>query len=618
MADRFQKLFSLENNLYIENAPIIISAAALLKDTKSGNIVVQVKFKSVSNKNIKGVKISLSAYDISGKEINGVDDYQYLDLNIPNGLSFGSSKAIVMSETTTRSFTIKSITVIFADSSIWGNASPDFVVIPNAKTLNCELENEELVKQYKIATTKKANYIPNTFLNLWTCCCGEVNSEEYCSNCGTNKNDAFSKYDITDLTEAVNLRLDKEREKQLELERQAEIERIANTKKKRKIKTIIAIAMPIFAVLIAFIIVLNMVIIPNNQLATAKQLINNERYAEAYEILIGTKSNVSNSETINETKYFLAQKLLDNGDILKGQMMLVSLRNYKDSQNILRKYNYTGCNFLDSDLFHNIALKSDGTLLANNIPDKDDDEGQCNIENWKDIIAISTSFYHTVGLKKDGTVIAVGTNKYGQCSVGSWRDIVAISAGSRHTVGLKSDGTVVSTQITDSEIDAGQTKIEEWEKIKAIAVGDYFTAGLKSDGTVVTAGKYMPSPPWTDIVAITAGDYHLVGLKSDGTVVATASNIDEKCSVGDWKNIVAISAGYDFTVGLRADGTVITTEVTLDDHNCGKTNVGNWKNIVAISAGGRHTAGVKADGTVIAIGSNENNNCEVSEWNVFK
>ena len=212
MADRFQKLFSLENNLYIENAPIIISAAALLKDTKSGNIVVQIKFKSVSNKNIKGVKISLSAYDVSGKEINGVDDYQYLDLNIPNGQSFGSSKAIVMPETTTRSFNIKSLTVIFADSSIWENVSPDFVVIPNAKTLNCELENEELIKQYQIATTNKANYIPNTFLNLWICCCGEVNSEEYCTNCGTNKNNAFSKYNITDLTEAMNLRLEKEKE----------------------------------------------------------------------------------------------------------------------------------------------------------------------------------------------------------------------------------------------------------------------------------------------------------------------------------------------------------------------------------------------------------------------
>ena len=286
MADRFQKLFSLENNLYIENSPIVISAAALLKDTKSGNIVVQIKFKSVSKKNIKGVKISLHAYDVSGKEINGVDDYQYLDLNIPNGQSFGSSKAIVMPETTTRSFDIKSLTVIFADSSIWEIASPDFVAIPNAKPLNCELENEEIIKQYQIVTTNKANYIPNTFLNLWTCCCGEVNSEKYCTNCGTNKNDTFTKYNITDLTEAMNLRLDKEKEEQLESERQAEIERIANAKKKRKIKTTIAIGMPIFAILIGFMIILNLVIVPNNNYKKATIHFQNGNYQSALELFL--------------------------------------------------------------------------------------------------------------------------------------------------------------------------------------------------------------------------------------------------------------------------------------------------------------------------------------------
>ena len=226
MADRFQKLFSLANNLYIENAPIIISAAALLNDTESGNIIVQIKLKSVSKKNIIGVKISLHAYDVSGKEISGVDDYQYLDLNISNGQSFGSNKAIVMPEITTRSFAIKSITVIFEDSSLWESTSPDFVTIPNAKPLNSKLKSEELIKQYQIATTNKAYCIPDTFLNLWTCCCGEVNSEEYCTNCGTNRNNTFSKYNITDLTEAMNLRLDKE--KQLELERQEKLIALKN------------------------------------------------------------------------------------------------------------------------------------------------------------------------------------------------------------------------------------------------------------------------------------------------------------------------------------------------------------------------------------------------------
>lgn len=302
MADRFQKLFSLENNLYIENAPIIISAAALLNDTESGNIIVQIKLKSVSKKNIKGVKISLHAYDVSGKEITGVEEYQYLDLNISNGQSFGSNKAIVMPETTTRSFNIKSITVIFADSSIWENASPDFVVIPKAKTLNCELENEELIKQYQIATTNKANYVPNTFLNLWTCCCGEINSEEYCTNCGTNKNNAFSKYNITDLTEAMNLRLDKEKEEQLELERKKTEEEKEKKLKKKQIfkKCILGTSICICIVLLLFAVKLLFGNMINYKLA--EYYVSSEKYEEAYKTFLELKNYKDSAKKAEEYK----------------------------------------------------------------------------------------------------------------------------------------------------------------------------------------------------------------------------------------------------------------------------------------------------------------------------
>jgi len=51
---------------------------------------------------------------------------------------------------------------------------------------------------------------------------------------------------------------------------------------------------------------------------------------------------------------------------------------------------------------------------------------------------------HTVGLSSDGTVVAVGYNDEGQCNVGGWRDIVQVAAGGYHTVGPKSDGTVVA------------------------------------------------------------------------------------------------------------------------------------------------------------------------------
>lgn len=49
-----------------------------------------------------------------------------------------------------------------------------------------------------------------------------------------------------------------------------------------------------------------------------------------------------------------------------------------------------------------------------------------------------------MGLKSDGTVVATGANNEQQCDVSGWRDIVAISAGRAHTVGLKSDGTAVA------------------------------------------------------------------------------------------------------------------------------------------------------------------------------
>jgi len=51
---------------------------------------------------------------------------------------------------------------------------------------------------------------------------------------------------------------------------------------------------------------------------------------------------------------------------------------------------------------------------------------------------------HIVGLKSDGTVVAMGDNNDGQCNVGNWTDIIQVAAGCVHTVGLKSDGTVWS------------------------------------------------------------------------------------------------------------------------------------------------------------------------------
>ena len=51
---------------------------------------------------------------------------------------------------------------------------------------------------------------------------------------------------------------------------------------------------------------------------------------------------------------------------------------------------------------------------------------------------------HSIVLTKNGAVYAIGKNKSGECNVKNWKDIVAIAAGDRHSVGLKKDGSVVA------------------------------------------------------------------------------------------------------------------------------------------------------------------------------
>ena len=262
---------------------------------------------------------------------------------------------------------------------------------------------------------------------------------------------------------------------------------------------------------------------------------------------------------------------------------------------------------------YTVGLKADGTVVA--IGENYSD--QCEVKEWRNIVAVSAGGSHTVGLKADGTVVATGSNAYVQYAVDNWTNIVAIAAGKTHTVGLRTNGTVVATGSALS----GQCNIGDWHNIIAIGAGDDYTVGLRADGTVVTAGSKTSGRysayNWSDIIAISAGDQHIVGLKSDGTVVAAGANVSGECNVNDWTDIVAISAGHARTVGLKSDGTVVAVGSNYylgKEDDDGPCDVDGWTDIVAISTGYDHTVGLKSDGTVVAVGDDYYGQRRVDGW----
>ena len=237
---------------------------------------------------------------------------------------------------------------------------------------------------------------------------------------------------------------------------------------------------------------------------------------------------------------------------------------------------------------------------------------------------ISAGSFHTVGLKADGTVVAAGSNYHGECDVQDWSDIVAVSVGVSHTIGLKADGTVVATKFKETGYTKynGQCDVSGWSDIVAVSAGGSHTVGLKADGTVVAVGDNAEGQcdvdAWKDIVAVSAGTSYTVGLKADGTVVAVGKNQFGRCDVQDWTDIVAVSAETYHTVGLKADGTVVATEYNGDKRlYFGQCDVTSWTDIVAVSAGGWHTVGLKADGTVVAVGR-KGRLCDIASWKLFK
>ncbi len=352
MAERFERLYKSPDNLYTNESPIIISAGALLKDNQTGSIVVQLKFHSVSENTIKAVKVSLSAFDVSGMELQGVKDYQYLELSVRNGEEFGSNKAIVLPSAVTRTFSISDIVVVFSDGNQWKCEDvTQLKGLPTPKYLSTQLHNAELEKQYKIFTTTSAMYVPSKEVSIWSCTCGEWNIASQCTKCSSAKQTVFSAIDVDTLQIEANKRIAMEQAQRAEAERRVEIERQEKEKQLalkaarhkafiKKLKKILAIVVPILVLTVTFVAwVYPDVIKPNVMYKEANELLLDGQYDAATAAFRHLGDFKDAQEMSLESQYqkaeqFIAEKLYDD-----AINTFRELAGYKDSSERIIKLN---------------------------------------------------------------------------------------------------------------------------------------------------------------------------------------------------------------------------------------------------------------------------------------
>lgn len=491
MSERFEKLYQLPLNLYSNSSPVIISAAALLKDYQTGKIIVQLKFQSVTDKIIKAIKVKISAFDIAYNELQGIDNYQYLDLNIYNGQYFGSDKAIIMPDTVTRSFGIDAFTVYFDDNTEASFINP-FIQLPECTLLSVVESNFQLQRQYKLAVNDHAIYIPQEHLDLWQCSCGEWNRNPYCSRCKAQKEVVFSSYDISSLTDKMEQRLALEKaeaeaaaeRKRIEEEKQRieaeQQEKLRQERMQKYIKLIRKISIPVVCILFVTMVFTQWlypnIVVPALAYMEANQLLNNGQYEEAksaFNALGEYKDSPEKVEDIIELmsvlKYNKAIDLAQNGSYADAIEIFEELGDYEASIEWL-------------DYVRLEKLKADGNPYVNISPDLFD-------TRFKEYLTYLDIPYSQTGFSKDSakgpfqTIYALGYASF----LGT-EYFVEIAYPSSLPTRLSMFPDVNLTELKNKLTTAGCSIIEQDKtSIKAI-IPDYEIEIIVSD-----VGKYADS-----------------------------------------------------------------------------------------------------------------------------
>ncbi len=278
--------------------------------------------------------------------------------------------------------------------------------------------------------------------------------------------------------------------------------------------------------------------------------------------------------------------------------------------------------------FHNLALKTDGTVYAwgMNIygqlgfgtADTDPHPIPEQVAGLSDVTVVAAGSYHSMVIRQDGTVWVWGNNNQGQLGDGSTEKSYtpkqvtglggtgvarSIAGGWGHSLVALSDGTVWAWGLNQK----GQIGLTSAE------------TSMQSYALQEEQGEsiFTESPPFlsNDILFdASIGEAALTSSAMSSALNSPPFYSPTPIQVPVLDNIASVSSGYYHSIALRSDGTVWT----WGDNQAGQLGLGyadtvshptpqmvpGLNGVTAIAAGYWHSLALKSDGTLWAWGRN--------------
>lgn len=214
MSERFESILAFDDNIWCKSSPVLIEKGALLKDTYSNKLLIQLKFMNISSNTIAGLNLRIACRSkLSNTSINV--DFSYTDFNAEKGDYFGDRVPLYLPNSNLREFDFIVTKVIFKNRKQWNNEEMFYPILKESTDINIlgDLKEQfkrdiwDIYKKEQKSIVTQAAYMPVFKHDYWLCTCGAFNlpEENECCKCGISKKSLSEAVKIDNITENHNL-----------------------------------------------------------------------------------------------------------------------------------------------------------------------------------------------------------------------------------------------------------------------------------------------------------------------------------------------------------------------------------------------------------------------------
>lgn len=298
-------------------------------------------FRSVADKEITAILVEISCQDDWGNTLGEPFLFQYLNLKVRRGSTFGQSTPIALPDKATRQIRVYVKKVLLADGTMLTGSELAFE-LPEQVLLSKYLGSEALAAQYVRETTARARYVPERGNYYWLCTCGEINgnAEETCRCCGCAREQVISALNPYQL-QANMLSFTQGQAQCGQGQTGQEVHSVENQEKPKKRRKKSMAAILISLILVAALGCGTVFFgIPYLNYRSACKALENGKYDTAYEAFVDLGDFMDSEELANKALYEKAKKAVKNGNYASAVQTFQSLGGYRDSEDQLLEAKY--------------------------------------------------------------------------------------------------------------------------------------------------------------------------------------------------------------------------------------------------------------------------------------